>query len=367
MSQLLDRLDCALKLAVDDVKRAEIQAKKACYLARVGMFSESREIILHLRRKFSDWRSGQITAWIMLAEDLLYLYEKLSPLAIDRVTRSQLLGLATNDRTIVALSSAWKAHIEFETSNFGMMIKSLQTALANARDDDHDAHARISMVICDSFLICGDEEAAQKWFLRRRDHALKDGDDSSIEALLYNRAAFSLAWLRAANCLRAVDEEKLSLVRLGIASDSNLQALIRIGAFTNFVHLCDARMLILEKKFEPAIVALETVRNSGPFAGYNFSQSFIDLEISFCLLRLHRIAEAREIFESIHWSSFDALDVDEQLVAAWMRHMMCLESDAFGDADDARLALEKLGTQYEDMRVNLLNSLAPFRGVIGAS
>jgi len=104
MSQLLDRLDCALKLAVDDVKYAEIQAKKACYLARVGMFSESREIVQHLRRKFGDWRSGQITAWIMLAEGLLYLYEKLSPLAIDRVTRSQLLGLATNDRTIVALS-----------------------------------------------------------------------------------------------------------------------------------------------------------------------------------------------------------------------------------------------------------------------
>jgi len=361
MSQLLERLDRELRLVTDEVRRVELLAKKSCYLSRVGTFVESREIIQYLRREHGDWRSAQIAAWIMLAEGLLHQYEKLSPLALDRIKRSQALGLTTNDRAIVALASAWKAHLEFETSNFSVMIESLQTALYNARIDDHDANARAAMVICDSFLICGDGKAAQDWFLCSRDHALKDGDDSSIEALLYNRAAFSMARLRAANCLEAVDQEQLELVRLGISSDTNLQKLIGIGAFTNFIYLCDARLLILEMKFEQAIEALEAVRNSGPFADYNFNQSFIDLEISFCLVRLGRIEEARKWFEKVDWGSFDPLDADERLVAAWMRHMMCMESNVFGNADVTKLAVENLSAQYEEMRVNLLNSLTPFR------
>ena len=361
MSQLLERLDRELRLATHEVRRAEILAKKSCYLSRVGKFSESREIIGNLRHEFGDWRSGQIMAWIMLAEGLLHLFERLSPLALDRIKRSQALGLAANDRVIIAVASAWKAHLEFETSNFGLMVRSLHTALANIRDSDHDAYARVAMVICGSFLICGDDKAAQGWFLQSRDHALKDGDDASIEALLYNRAAFTMARLRAASCLGPIDQDQLSLVRLGIASDTNLQTLIGIGAFTNFIRLCHARLLILEKKFEQAIEALEDVRDCGPFAEYNFSQSFVDLEIAFCLVRIGRIVEAHERFEKIQWSSFDNFDIDERLVATWMRYVMSMESEVFGEASAAKRAVEDLGARYEEMRLNLLNSLDPFR------
>jgi hypothetical protein len=361
MSRLLERLDRELRLESDENKRVELLAKKSCYLSRVGGFAESREIIQYLRRQHGNWRSAQIAAWIMLAEGLLHFCEKLSPLALDRVMRSQTLGLTINDRTIVALASAWKAHLEFETSNFGMMIKSLQTALGNARADDHDANTRTAMVICNSFLVCGDRAAAQDWFLCSRDHALKDGDDSSLEALLYNRAAFSMARLRAANCLQHIDQEQLELVRLGISSDTNLQSLIGIGAFTNFIQLCDARLLILENKFELAIESLQAIRGSGPFADYNFNQSFIDLEIAFCLVKLGKTDDARAFFKNVSWDSFETLDIDERLAAAWMHHMMCLENSVFGDANVAKMAVENLGAQYEQMRVSLLVSLTPFR------
>ena len=41
--------------------------------------------------------------------------------------------------------------------------------------------------------------------------------------------------------------------------------------------------------------------------------------------------------------------------------MMCLESNVFGEVDVAKLAVQKLGAQYEQMRVSLLASLASFR------
>lgn len=363
MSQLLSRLDQELKVASTNVERAEILARKGSYLARVGQFAETREIIATLRQQFGDGRSGHVTAWIMLTEGLLRLFENLSPLALDRVARSQILGLAMNDASVIAISSAWKAHIEFETSDFESMIKSLEIAIAHATDNDHDANARLAMVLSDSFLLCGETRSAQAWFMRSREHALKDGDQASIEALVYNRAAFSLARLRAERCFTAIDSKRLSLLRMEIASAKNLQNLTRVAALTNFIHLCEARLLILEEKYSLAIDALANIRNAQPFADYNFSQSFVDLEMSFCLQRLGRHTEARSIYISIDWSSFDRLDVDEQLVAAWMRWLVCAEDSSIGMEIDAKELLESLLVKYENMRLLLLNSLQSFVSV----
>ena len=363
MSQLLARLDHELKVASSNIERAEILARKGSYLARVGKFSETREIIAKLRGHFGDGRSGHVTAWIMLTEGLLHLFENLSPLALDRIARAQILGLAMKDASVIAIASAWKAHIEFETSDFESMIKSLKVGISHATDDDHDANARLAMVLSDSFLICGETRSAQSWFMRSREHALKDGDQASIEALLYNRAAFSLARIRAERCFSDIEADRLSLLRMEIASAKNLQTLTGIAALTNFVHLCEARLLILEGKYSLAMDALANIRNAQPFADYNFNQSFVDLEVSFCFQRLGRHTDARSTYSSIDWSTFERLDVDEQLVAAWMRRLMCAEDSSMGMESDAKELFGRLSTKYEHMRSLLIESLRSFASV----
>jgi len=151
------------------------------------------------------------------------------------------------------------------------------------------------MVLSDSFLLCGENRSAQSWFMHSRYHAITLGDQASIEALQYNRAAFRLARLRAARCTAHVDDDQLSMLRVEIASAKNLQLLTRAAALTDFIHLCEARFLILEQRYDQAIDALEKIRGARPFAEYNFNQSFIDLEIAFCLKWLNRADEAREI------------------------------------------------------------------------
>lgn len=364
MSHLLARLDQELQTASSDIERAEILARKGLYLARIGRFSATREIITELRQKFDDGRSGRVTAWIMLTEGLLHLFENLSPLALDRIARSQVLGLAMKDDSVIAIASAWKAHIEFETSDFESMAKSLQIAIAHTTESDHDANARLAMVLSESFLLCGEIQYAQAWFMRSREHALRDGDQASIEALLYNRAAFSLARLRAENCFAEMDIDRLSLLRTEIVSAKNLQDLIGIAALTNFIHLCEARLLILEKKYSQAIDALTDVRNARPFADYNFNQSLVDLELSFCMQRLGRVDEAKLIYASIDWSSFERLDVDDQLIAAWMRHWMCGVDPSFGVENDSKQLLDLLSIKYEAQRRQLSNILESFRRVV---
>lgn len=217
------------------------------------------------------------------------------------------------------------------------------------------------MVLSDAFLICGDRRSAQEWFLRSRDHALLDGDQASIEALLYNRAAFSLAWVRARRCLGEVDPSLVSHVRSEVSSATNLQLLTGVKALTNFIYLCNARLLILEEKFEQAIAALGDVRATHPFAAYNFNQSFVDLEIAFCWLRMNKLNESTAIFNGIDFSFLSNLDVDEQLVGSWLRHEMCAMDPIFGNIDEAKLRLNSLIEEYERGTVQLRELLDPFR------
>jgi hypothetical protein len=122
-------------------------------------------------------------------------------------------------------------------------------------------------------------------------------------------------------------------------------------------------MLILEESYAEAIETLGVIRNARPFAKYNFSQSFVDLELAFCLQHLGRMEEARSIYSSIAWSSFDGLDVDEKLVAAWMQHVMCGADESLGSLDEAKVRLGALTMKYEDMRLKLLTSLQPFQDI----
>ena len=176
MAQFLIRLEKRLLIEAEPVERAVLCAKKAIYLARTGRFEEAKSIIAELRNGFGAGQNAKVTVWIMLLEGICFLYEKISPLAFDRVHRAQFLSLAINDRALISLTSAWKAHLEFEQSSFVGMAESLKISIKNVAEDDNDSDARLSMVLADAMFLCGDRKAAQKWFMRSRRNAIDAGD-----------------------------------------------------------------------------------------------------------------------------------------------------------------------------------------------
>jgi tetratricopeptide (TPR) repeat protein len=353
MSPLLSRLNDRLANTSNPDERAEIQVRRACYLARIGAFSDARSLVLELRREFNDGHNALISAWIMLAEGLIEIFENMSPRAKDRIARAQLISIAIKSRTLGAIASSWKAHIDFETSDFGGMINSLKLAIEYADSDNHDAHARLGMIIAGAMYLCGDRESAQSWFMKSRSHALDAGDQASIDALIYNRAAFSMSWLRSERCFGPQDASVIALVKLEIASSRNFQGLARIGALNHFVDLCEARILILSNDYEGALSILRKVRGAGPFADYNFSVDIVDLEISYCLQMMGRVDEALEIFTPTAGLDFSMFDVDDRLVVAWMRMQLSLSDSRFGDAEKMEADFELIGKEYKTMRDEL--------------
>lgn len=357
MSELLQRLLHELSLLTDPAARAQLIAKIAAVHARFGRFDEARFAISAIKEQFGKGESGRVTVWKMIAEGLVFHYEDLSPAALERIGGALVLGRAMQYPTVIALASAWKAHIEFERSDFGSMAKSLGIALQFVGPADHDAHTRISMVLANAFMICGDRLQMQAWFMRGREHAVKNRDRASVEALQYNKAAFATAWARVSACDAPIDAQELGLLRGEVNSARNLQELAGIGALPGHIHLIDARLLMLEGRYDLAVDALNQVRNTEPFAGHNFHQSYIDLELEFCAVRLggadfsivHRYTDILQ--------QLSRLDIDERIVACWMLAEIAAKAELPDEHAHLKRVLGELLCQHELERRALRTSL----------
>jgi hypothetical protein len=356
------RLSNDLAIETDPGGRAELLARLAGHLARVGEFDQANLVLGDLRKAFADGRNGRATVWMMLAEGLVQLFLEEQDKALDRIKRSQALGLAMQYPAIVAAASAWKAHIELSRTDLSAMAQSLRIAFDNVDAEDHDTHTRLAMVLFNSFMTCGNRAEAQKWFLCAHDRAVRNGDQASIEGLLYNRATFGLAYLRAENCFGEVALDDLSFVRLEMESARNLQLLVRGTTFLNQIDLWLARLLILEKRYPEAIEKLEHVRSTSPFAENNFSQSFVDLEVGFCKSNIARETDSQDALLTLNNESFEHLQVDERLVAEWMRWRILRGKSDLSGSDEQGQRLKEVCKEYLDMKSEVSTALTEFLG-----
>ncbi len=281
-----------------------------------------------------------------MAEGLVRHYEEFNPSALERINGALALARAMSYSTAIALGSAWKAHIEFEYSNYSSMVLSLIEALEHVGEDEHDAQTRIAIVLANAFMTTGDREQMQSWFTRGRHHAIKNGDRASVDALQYNKAAFWTAWVRLCRCSRPVGEEELRQLRNEVNTARNLQELAQIGALSAHINLVHARLLSLEDRFELAIQELSQVRRAEPFATHNFHQTLIDLEIEFCELKLgRRTVSLIDRYPAV-LEELSQLDIDERIVACWTLKEMAVEAGSAQALPELRSELDRLLTEH---------------------
>jgi hypothetical protein len=340
-------------------RRAELLARLAAHLARIGRFDDATQTLVELRKGYAKIQSGPATVWIMLAEGLVHLFQEEQLKALDRIKRAQILGRAMGYRAIIASASAWRAHIELARSEFAALTESLKLAFENADATDHDTHTRVAMVLFNAHAQRGAAVESQKWFLRAHDRAVRNGDQASIEALLYNRATIGVSNQRSASCFQAVAAEAISFARSEMESVRNLQKLVRGTTLGNQLDLWSARLMILEGKFDEATRCLQEVRTTTPFSDINFDQRFIDLEVAYCSTKSGgSIADSlrcRDLTES-----FDNLDIDEQLSAEWMQLQIVLADGQSSDVVSQTARLENAKAAFSQMRIELGSAVAGF-------
>jgi hypothetical protein len=357
VTQQLVRLEKELAAADQAPRWIELTARIAIVLARLSRFDEARQRISALRSRSTGAGIGGSHLWIMLAEAIADWYDSLSPQALDRVTRVQVLSGAMRYDHVTAIACAWKAHIQFETSDFDGMFRSLALAHRAADAANGDANTRVAIVVCNALALCGNGEQAQRWFMRGREFALADGDLSSIEALQYNRSVLALAGLRAQACFEPLDLQRLKQVRRELESTRNLQSITDNRTLVNHLRLAEARLMLLEKNYADALRMLHDIRGQSPFASYHFSPVAINLEMAFCHWHLGEADRSFALLEGMDFHSLTELDIDDQLVAASYWRALTRFDDRFGSTMAAEQRFEELVHAYVKSRERLAEGL----------
>jgi tetratricopeptide (TPR) repeat protein len=252
-SRLLAQLAARIAAARDPVQAACLRAQRGIYLARQGKLQQAEAIVRALREEFGSRPNAEVTAWISLVEALNHFYSQPGPQALDRLKRAHALSRAMNHPLLVPLCAAWLAHIEFNANRMEPMLQYAVEALRLAQPDHHATLARVSLVIADAFHYAGRFDLAKDWYAAVREHALADGDDAMISAMLHNVAALRANQVRLADAFGEAQATEGKRALLELESTKNYDLGIGAAAWASFIPLVRAQLFVTEHRFAEAI------------------------------------------------------------------------------------------------------------------
>ncbi len=242
-SRLLTQLAARIAAARDPVEAACLRAQRGIYLARQGKHNEAQSTVDAIRAEFGSRPNAEVTAWISLVEALIHFYSQPGPKALDRLRRAHALSRAMNHPLLVPLCAAWLAHIEFNASRMEPMLQYAVEALRLAQPEHHAALARVSLVIADAYHYAGRFDLAKPWYAAVREHALADGDDAMISAMLHNVAALRANQVRLADAFLDPQPEEARRALLELDSTSHYDLGIGTLSLALLIPLVRAQML----------------------------------------------------------------------------------------------------------------------------
>lgn len=189
-SRLLARLDGALARTRHPVEAACLRAERAGFLARLGHLDAARATVQALHAQFDTQPHAAVSSWLCLVEGWLLQAEAGGGAgARDRFKRAQALSAAAGLAPLQALSAAWLAHLAYLADDVDDMVRHVSLALGLAAPHQHDARARACMVVALGYDFAECPDRAQPWYLRAREHANADGDETTLSALNHNIAS----------------------------------------------------------------------------------------------------------------------------------------------------------------------------------
>lgn len=362
MSELLRRIDHALAMAPDPVRRAELLAQRAAYLARVGPLEEAAQLIQELRQTAQSPGFERLGIWLILCDGILDYYSNMGERAQDRIMRAHRLSSAFRDAQLVPVASAWRTFIEFERGNMDEMAAAAEVAVASSSSTDHDSRARVASTLSYAFTAAGDSIEAQRWFAAAHHHAVLAGDQATIEALIYNKASFDLANLRVAFCVRSLADAEVSANALQIASSKSFHRLIGAQSLVQLIELAAARSMMLAGRYGEAATALQALKDRGPFVSVNRFEDLLFLEIAYCFARTGLREASLGWLQQIRDREMTALHPDDRMFAAKLFVDMARIDSVFGEESAAIERFNSRVTEFESFTSKLIALLGPLRG-----
>jgi hypothetical protein len=363
-SRLLARLDAAIARTRDPVELACLRAERAGFLGRHGQVELARGQIQDLQRQFARQPHAAVSAWLALAEGQTEQYIDLgSTLAHDRLKRAYALSAAAALQPLRALSAAWLAHAHYLRDEYERMAALCAEALRLAAPDQHSARWRAGLTAAVAFHYAGRFDLAQPWYAAARQHALADGDEVALSAVLYNQAGLRADQARQAAAFGGAGGSEAVHASMGMDSAGNLDAGLGIQSLDWLVPLMRAQLLVVEGRFGEALALIDQHGQRIQAGWRDRMHACLLADRAWCLLQLGRGAEARaeaEVAEQQLLESPSEVD-DRALAHARLAQLF----QAFGDAARAgehRALAERDRAAYVAQQAAMLRAALPALG-----
>ena len=359
-SPLVERLLTNIDESQNRESRACLAAELACYWARVGEFDRAEDLRDELRKNFGDGHSVRVSILIMCIEALLAYFRELSPQARDRMVRANLLSVAARDHKLIALTSAWMAHIDFNLNKFDSMASAVTSCLSSIAYDDGTAECRVSLVLGDAFLFTGDSAPSDAWYRRARSAAERIGDQAAIGALTYNRAALHVAAARTRRLDTEMWAPDIDLVWAEIKSAVNYQYTAQLKSLDHLLKTARVGALILRNQLDDALVLINEILNSSDISDISAQWVTLKADRALALASLGYTTEALRDIDALRHFSIEQFSPDDRML---ILHSLCEAKRICGRTDclpDLEAARRDAIMTHRKLIVDLKSFISPF-------
>lgn len=359
-SPLVQRLLECVQQAQDPVVKACYMAELACYWARTGEFDKAEELRSQLRQGFGDGRNVRVSILIMCLEALLAYFRELSPSARDRMARAALLSTAAQDPSLIALTSAWMAHIDFNLNRFDSMALAIGNCLSKMTSNDGSADCRISLVLGDAFLFVGLISSSNMWYQRARAAAAKIGDQAAIGALTYNRAALHVAAARLKHISDPLPSPDITLVQVEVQSAINYQAIAQLRSLDHLLQSAHVGVMVLLSQWSEALPVITKVLESSEIPQNSAQRILLEADLALSLASLGDTSRAVKIVTSLQDSVIGTFSPDDRALI-WYSALRTSEVCGLSEQLlDYRLKIDSALREQRDRIQTLCALLRPF-------
>jgi hypothetical protein len=331
----LQRLDAAIAAAHGPAAAACLKAERAGLLARMGQFDQAATVLKELSHQQERAPQPSLAAWLNLLEGMIEHYRDFGLRARERIARAHALAGAARDRPLLALAAAWLASMDYAYGDLLGVARHAAEALQEAAIDHHAARARACLAVANSYHWGGRLDQAQPWYERARQHALADGDEAMLSALMLNRAWIIGEQLRLASIFKTGDAspDALRQALLGAESTANFDQHVGKASLRWWLPMLRAQLLLAQERHDEALRAFEAHLPAALAAGLAYMSPVLHADLAWCKWKLG-CGETALVDARVAEAGFGADCEAEDRAGAHGRLAQVFE--ALGRADEAR-------------------------------
>lgn len=357
VSRLLSALDARISRTRDPLQNDCLRAERTTLLARQGRLEEARAELARIRARHAAKPNAVLTAWVCLGEGIATYFDNLDTGARDRLQRALALSQAAQSMTLASLSAGWLAQVDFATLDFPQLLQHLPFALRHSAPDEHSARSRACLVAAESFHWAERFDLALPWYTRARQHAIVEGDESMLSALMHNMAWLHVAEFRRRQVSGELAPGQARQARLGAESIERFDGMVGIGSLGSLVPVLQAQVLMLEERHGEALAIIRSNAESFICQGLSRLASVLSADIALCQLKCGDVEGARQSAAGVRALVTSQTHADDRALTFARLGQISRELGEVAEADKFDAEADSAWLVHRDQQATLLPAL----------